>query len=66
MREVLEVLVAEGKIRYYGWITDFPERAMDFAVGDNCTAVQHQMNVLDDAKEMIAFCEQNNLASINR
>lgn len=66
VREVLETLVAEGKIRYYGWSTDFTERATVFAEGDNCIAVQHQMNVLDDAKEMIAFCEQNNLASINR
>jgi aryl-alcohol dehydrogenase-like predicted oxidoreductase len=66
VRDVLEKLVAEGKIRQYGWSTDFPERARVFAQGPNCTAVQHQMNVLDDAGPMIALCEQLDLASINR
>jgi aryl-alcohol dehydrogenase-like predicted oxidoreductase len=66
VRNVLEALVAEGKIRYYGWSTDFPERARVFAAGPNCATVQHQMNVLDDAGPMVAVCEELNLASINR
>jgi aryl-alcohol dehydrogenase-like predicted oxidoreductase len=66
VRDVLEELVAEGKIRQYGWSTDFPERARVFAEGPNCTTVQHQMNVLDNAGPMIALCEQLDLASINR
>jgi aryl-alcohol dehydrogenase-like predicted oxidoreductase len=66
VRDVLELLVTEGKIRSYGWSTDFPERARVFAQGPYCTTVQHQMNVLDDAGPMVALCEQLNLASINR
>ncbi len=66
VRDVLEDLVAEGKIRYYGWSTDFPERARVFAEEPHCVAIQHQINVLDDNPEMIALCEQLNLASINR
>ncbi len=66
VRDVLEELVNTGKIRYYAWSTDFPERARIFAEGPNCAAVQHQMNVLEDAGPMIALCEQLNLASINR
>jgi aryl-alcohol dehydrogenase-like predicted oxidoreductase len=66
VRDVLEDLVAEGKIRRYGWSTDFPDRARVFAQGPNCTTVQHQMNVLDDARPMIALCEELDLASINR
>jgi len=66
VREELEELVKEGKIRYYGWSTDFPNRARVFAEGPNCTTVQHQMNVLEDAGPMIALCEQLDLASINR
>jgi aryl-alcohol dehydrogenase-like predicted oxidoreductase len=66
VRDVLEELVTEGKIRQYGWSTDFPERARVFAEGPNCTAAQHQMNVLDDAGPMIALCQQLDLASINR
>jgi aryl-alcohol dehydrogenase-like predicted oxidoreductase len=66
VRDVLEELVIEGKIRYYGWSTDYPNRARVFAEGPNCTTVQHQMNVLEDAGPMIALCEQLDLASINR
>ncbi|MFC1976490.1 aldo/keto reductase [Chloroflexota bacterium] len=66
VRDVLEELVVEGKIRRYGWSTDFPERARVFAEGPNCTTVQFQMNVLDDAGPMVALCEELNLAGINR
>ena len=66
VRAVLEDLVGEGKIRHYGWSTDFAERARVFAEGPNCTAAQFQMNVLDDAGEMVAVCEELNLAGINR
>ncbi|MGC9398314.1 MAG: aldo/keto reductase [Anaerolineae bacterium] len=66
VRDVLEALVAEGKIRAYGWSTDFVDRARVFAQGEHCAAVQFQMNVLDDAPEMVAFCEAQNLAGINR
>jgi aryl-alcohol dehydrogenase-like predicted oxidoreductase len=66
VRDTLEQLVDEGKIRYYGWSTDFTDRARIFAEGARCVAIQHQMNVLDDAEAMIAVCEELNLASINR
>lgn len=66
VRDVLEELVTTGKIRQYAWSTDFPERARIFAEGPNCTAVQHQMNVFNDAADMVALCEELNLASINR
>ena len=62
----LEELVAKGKVRCYGWSTNSTERARVFAKGSNCTAVQHQMNVIDDAGPMVAICEELNLASINR
>lgn len=66
VRDTLESLVAAGKIRSYGWSTDFPERAAVFAQGEHCAAVQLQMNVLEDAAPMIALCERENLAAINR
>jgi aryl-alcohol dehydrogenase-like predicted oxidoreductase len=62
----LENLVEEGKIRYYGWSTDDLERARLFAAGEHCAAIQHRLNVLIDATEMLAFCEEQDLASINR
>lgn len=66
VRDTLEELVREGKIRAYGWSTDFVERAAVFEKGPKCTSVQLQLNVLDDNPAMIAFCEAHNLAAINR
>ena len=66
IRDTLEELVKEGKIRSYGWSTDFPERAQVFAQGPKCSAVQLQLNVLDDNPDMIALCEKENLAALNR
>jgi aryl-alcohol dehydrogenase-like predicted oxidoreductase len=66
VRDVLEELVTAGKIRHYAWSTDFPERARVFAEGAHCTAVQHQLNVLETNDPVIALCEALNLASINR
>ena len=64
LREVLEELVAEGKIRWYGWSTDDPARARVFAEGPHCTAVEHQLNLIHDAPEMLELCETFDLASV--
>jgi aryl-alcohol dehydrogenase-like predicted oxidoreductase len=66
VRDTLEGLVKDGKIRSYGWSTDFPKRARVFADGPNCSAIQLQLNVLDDNPAVIAVCEEFNLAAINR
>ena len=66
VRDTLESLVKEGKIRTYGWSTDFPDRARFFAQGPNCSAIQLQMNVIDRNPEVIAICEEFDLAAINR
>jgi aryl-alcohol dehydrogenase-like predicted oxidoreductase len=64
--DTLEGLVQKGSIRAYGWSTDDPIRARAFAEGQHCAAVQMQLNVLDDNPEMVALCEELNLAGINR
>ena len=66
VRETLEALVAEGKIRAYGWSTDFPESAEFFAQGEHCATIQAELNVLDDNPGIVAICEKYNLAAINR
>ncbi|MER5209063.1 aldo/keto reductase [Streptomyces sp. NPDC002838] len=66
LRDVCEEFVREGLIRAYAWSTDDPARAAVFAEGEHCTAVQHAINVLRDAPDMIALCEESNLASVNR
>ena len=66
VRDVLEALVAEGKIRAYGWSTDSPEGAAIFAEGPGCAGVQHELNLFSDAPVMLALCERRDLASVNR
>lgn len=66
VRTALEELVKAGKIRAYGWSTDFPDRAEVFAQGPKCTSIQLQLNVLDDNPAVVAICEKYNLAAINR
>lgn len=66
LRGVLEDLVSEGKIRAYGWSTDTVENARLFADGEHCAAVQHDLNVVLDTPEMLALCDERNLASVNR
>jgi aryl-alcohol dehydrogenase-like predicted oxidoreductase len=64
--EVLEELVEEGKIRYYGWSTDLPDRAGIFAKGEHCTAIQFALNVNHDNPEMRALCIDFDLGGINK
>jgi aryl-alcohol dehydrogenase-like predicted oxidoreductase len=66
VRDALEDLVAAGKIRFYGWSTDRPESARVFAEGEHCVAIQHRLNVIRDAPEMLDVCAEFDLASINR
>jgi aryl-alcohol dehydrogenase-like predicted oxidoreductase len=62
----LEGLVERGSIRAYGWSTDDADRARRFAEGPNCAAVQHRLNVLEDAPEILALAEERQLAAVNR
>ena len=66
VRDTLEELVAAGKIRAYGWSTDFPKSAEFFAGGEHCATIQVELNVLDDNAAILAICERENLAAINR
>lgn len=66
LREELEKLVQEGKIRFYGWSTDSVECAEVFAKGEHCVAIQHDLNVVKDTPAMLDLCERLNLASVNR
>jgi aryl-alcohol dehydrogenase-like predicted oxidoreductase len=65
VREVLEQLVAEGRIRAYGWSTYLVDRASLWAGSPNYAAVQHELSVFKDAPELLGFCRQRGLASIN-
>jgi len=66
VREVLEDLVKQGKIHAYGWSTDRVDAVKAFSTSPNCSTVQQQLSVLDGNWELLALCEELNLASINR
>ncbi len=66
IRETLEELANEGKIRFYGWSTDNMEKAKIFAEGQHCAAVQQQFNIFEGNEALLSFCEEKNLASVNR
>lgn len=63
---VLEDLVAEGKVRSFGWSTDDPDRAAVFSRSDHCSAVQFAFNVLDGSSAVLDLCESRELAGILR
>ncbi|PSL03246.1 aryl-alcohol dehydrogenase-like predicted oxidoreductase [Haloactinopolyspora alba] len=63
----LEELVESGKLRWYGWSTDYADRAGAWGrEGRHCTAVQHAFSVLHDAAAVLEACETHQLASLNR
>ncbi len=62
----LETLRDEGLIRYYAWSTDDPERATLLGDYDQAAAVQFDMNVFEDAEDMLNICRTNGHASIIR
>lgn len=64
--DTLDRLCDDGLIRFYAWSTDDPERAAAFADRPRAVAVQHDMNVFQDAPALLAVCRAHDLASINR
>lgn len=55
-----------GKVRSYGWSTDFPKSAAAFADRPAFVAVEHAMNVLLDAPKMRDVVRKNNLFALIR
>jgi aryl-alcohol dehydrogenase-like predicted oxidoreductase len=64
--EALEGLRADGLIRGYGLSTDFIDALGPWVEREGCAAVQHHLNVLEDAPELLALCERHGLAGVNR
>jgi aryl-alcohol dehydrogenase-like predicted oxidoreductase len=66
LADTLETLKTEGKIRAYGWSTDDPDRAAEYAKATGVAAVQHDASVLRDTPEMFAVIEAAGLGSLIR
>lgn len=64
--DALERLRSEGKIDAFGWSTDYPDRAERHAGREGFVAVQHNMNVLSPAADLLAVIERHGLISIDR
>lgn len=64
--QVLDKLVNKGKIRTFGWSTDLAAGARLFTEKANCSVIQHSLNILGDAPELVELCERQSVASINR
>lgn len=63
--DTLDRLQRYGWIRAYGFSTSEAGRARAFAERSSGVAIQHPLNVLYDAPEMIDLCERYGLSSIN-
>jgi aryl-alcohol dehydrogenase-like predicted oxidoreductase len=66
IREYMEELVQEGKIKWYGWSTDWPHQAQEFIKGKHCTCIMQDLSVLSGNEQTLKLCEENNIASLNR
>ena len=64
--DALDQLVSDGLIRTYAWSTDLIDGARMFAERENCSAVQFELNVLQDAPELLALCAEYDLAGVIR
>lgn len=64
--EAMEVARQEGKIRSYGWSTDFPASVDAISSMDGFVAVEHAMNVFHDAPSMRATLDTHNLLPLIR
>lgn len=62
----LEELVTDGSVAWYGVSTDDPELARPFIDGEHCTAMQIELNVLDDNPAMLELCESSDLGVLCR
>lgn len=62
----LDDLRNEGLIRAYGWSTDVLKCARLYASRPGCTAIQHDLNVFEDAVDLLALCTKEDVASVNR
>ena len=64
--DVLEELVAAGKLRWYGSSVSDPAIVRAMAEGPHMVAAQHELNVLRGELETLTVAEDLGLASLNR
>lgn len=64
--EKLELTQSSGKIRAFGWSSDFPERVSTLADMPGFICVEHAMNVFVDVPSMQSVVNERNLIALIR
>ncbi len=64
--EAMESARQAGKIRAYGWSTDFPDNAAALAPMPGFVAVEHAMNLFVDVPSIQSVVEQRDLVALIR
>lgn len=64
--EALERLCEEGLVRFWGWSTDNAAAAARLLEYPHFCAIQQELSVFRDGPGVLALCEAENLASLNR
>ena len=66
VRDTLEKLAADGKIRSYGWSCSDPERQKVFASGAHYQGCEFALNVLEDDPAMREYLESQQIVGLCR
>lgn len=64
--DTLGELRHRGWIESFGWSTDYLPSATTYADREGFVAIEHDLNVLHPARDMLGFCDDRQLISINR
>ncbi|MEM7168532.1 MAG: aldo/keto reductase [Pseudomonadota bacterium] len=64
--DTLDALSDEGLIRFYAWSTDNAENAAVFGERTRAVALQFDLNIFQDAPEMIVACDAYDYAGVIR
>ena len=64
--EVMEKQREQGKIRGFGWSTDFPDRAVSMAGMDGFACIENAMNLFVDVPTLQKTIKDNGLVSLIR
>ncbi len=64
--DTLGELRERGWLKAFGWSTDYIASARMYADRDGFVAIEHDLNVMNQAIEMLGFCDSKSLISINR
>lgn len=64
--EELEKLCDQGLVRWWGWSTDNARAAARLVDYPHFCAIQQELSVFSDGPDVLALCEAENLASLNR